>query len=97
MPFSSVLLRAKTPAIADPGKVKTLSGRSQSKRRVIEALWPATSAIRGRHPKSLVALDRANHLLTNPADTRYVATVLAVWAGRYVLSPAPLGERTNRD
>ncbi len=50
-----------------------------------------------RHPKSFVALDGANHLLTNPADTRYVATVLAAWAGRYVLSPTPLGDRPYRD
>ncbi|MFE5125534.1 hypothetical protein [Streptomyces sp. NPDC056669] len=33
----------------------------------------------------------------DPADTRYAATVLAAWAGRYVLSPTPLGERANRD
>ncbi|MFD5388710.1 hypothetical protein ACFWMG_27990 [Streptomyces sp. NPDC127074] len=33
----------------------------------------------------------------DPADTRYAATVLAAWAGRYVLSPTPLGERVNRD
>ncbi|QIZ00790.1 alpha/beta hydrolase family protein [Streptomyces sp. S1D4-11] len=40
-----------------------------------------------RHPKSFVALDGANHLLTEPADAEYVASVLAAWAGRYALSP----------
>ncbi|MEN8376204.1 MAG: bifunctional alpha/beta hydrolase/OsmC family protein [Gemmatimonadota bacterium] len=37
-----------------------------------------------RHPKSFVSLDTADHLLTEPADARYVAGVLAAWAGRYV-------------
>ncbi|MEU1601427.1 alpha/beta fold hydrolase [Streptomyces sp. NPDC005708] len=37
----------------------------------------------GRHPKSFIALDGADHLLTNPADAEYAATVLAAWAGRY--------------
>ncbi|WP_199432865.1 bifunctional alpha/beta hydrolase/OsmC family protein [Qaidamihabitans albus] len=37
-----------------------------------------------RHPKSFVAIDGADHLLTRSADAAYVATVLAAWAGRYV-------------
>jgi len=37
-----------------------------------------------KHPKSFVSLDGADHLLTNPSDSRYVADVLAAWAGRYV-------------
>ncbi|MFF3468172.1 alpha/beta hydrolase family protein [Streptomyces sp. NPDC002619] len=40
-----------------------------------------------RHLKSFITLDGANHLLANPADAEYVATVLAAWAGRYALSP----------
>ena len=43
-----------------------------------------------RHPKSFVSLDRADHLLTESADSRYVASVLAAWASRYVdLSEGP--------
>lgn len=45
-----------------------------------------------RHPKSFVSLGGADHLLTDPADARYVAEVLASWAGRYLCpreSPAP--------
>ena len=38
-----------------------------------------------KHPKSFVSLDGADHLLTNPKDSRYVAEVLAVWAKRYVV------------
>lgn len=36
-----------------------------------------------RHPRSFVALDGADHLLTKRADAEYVAKVLAAWAGRY--------------
>ncbi|MGA8847049.1 MAG: bifunctional alpha/beta hydrolase/OsmC family protein [Nocardioides sp.] len=41
-----------------------------------------------RHPKSFVALDGADHLLTRPADSRFAASVIAAWAERY-LPPAP--------
>ncbi len=42
-----------------------------------------------KHPKSFVSLDDADHLLLkNPADARYVAEVLAAWAGRYLETPA---------
>ena len=37
-----------------------------------------------RHPKSFIILDGANHLLTDHADARYVADVLAAWASRYL-------------
>ncbi len=47
-----------------------------------------------RHPKSFVALDGADHLLTNRGDSAYVARVLAVWASRYLpdaeADPTPL-------
>jgi len=37
-----------------------------------------------RHPKSFVSLDRADHMLTDPQDSMYVAAVLGAWAGKYV-------------
>jgi len=37
-----------------------------------------------RHPKSFVSLDDADHLLSNPADARYAAAVIATWAQRYL-------------
>ncbi|MFB9839663.1 bifunctional alpha/beta hydrolase/OsmC family protein, partial [Actinoallomurus acaciae] len=46
-----------------------------------------------RHPKSFVALDGADHLLTDPADAEYAASVLAVWAARYALAPPALPDR----
>ncbi|MFQ5747017.1 MAG: alpha/beta hydrolase family protein [Gemmatimonadota bacterium] len=40
-----------------------------------------------RHPKSFISLDRADHLLSNETDSRYVGAVLAAWANKY-LEPA---------
>lgn len=37
-----------------------------------------------RHPKSFVSLDGADHLLQKEADARYVGSVLASWASRYL-------------
>lgn len=37
-----------------------------------------------RHPKSFVSLDGADHLLSQPADSIYVAEVISAWASRYV-------------
>ncbi len=37
-----------------------------------------------RHPKSFVSLDGADHLLSRPKDSRYVARVVATWASRFV-------------
>ncbi len=50
----------------------------ENARRIYEA---------ARHPKSFVALDGADHLLTKPTDAAYVAAMLATWAGRYAFTP----------
>ncbi|MEO8519620.1 MAG: bifunctional alpha/beta hydrolase/OsmC family protein, partial [Dermatophilaceae bacterium] len=42
-----------------------------------------------RHPKSFVALDGADHLLTQQADATFVASLIATWVRRY-LPEAPL-------
>jgi uncharacterized OsmC-like protein/pimeloyl-ACP methyl ester carboxylesterase len=39
-----------------------------------------------RHPKSFVSLADSDHLLTDEADARYAAEVVAAWAGRYLRS-----------
>jgi alpha-beta hydrolase superfamily lysophospholipase len=36
-----------------------------------------------RHPKSFIALDGADHLLTKPADATFTAGMLAAWASRH--------------
>uniref|UniRef100_C6E703 OsmC family protein n=1 Tax=Geobacter sp. (strain M21) TaxID=443144 RepID=C6E703_GEOSM len=40
-----------------------------------------------RFPKSFISLGEADHLLTDPADSRYAGEVIATWASRY-LPPA---------
>ena len=47
-----------------------------------------------RHPKSFVALDGADHLLTARADATFASRMIAAWAERYVVNetaaaPAP--------
>lgn len=37
-----------------------------------------------RHPKSFISLDDADHLLRKRRDAEYAASVLAVWASRYL-------------
>lgn len=39
-----------------------------------------------KHPKSLISLDGADHLLTRLSDARFAASMIAAWASRY-LSP----------
>jgi putative redox protein len=38
-----------------------------------------------RHPKSFVALDGADHLLTSVADAEYAASIIGTWAQRYLV------------
>jgi len=40
-----------------------------------------------RHPKSFIALDGADHLLTNKNDSYYAGEVIASWAQRYLQLP----------
>jgi len=37
-----------------------------------------------QHPKSFISLDRADHLLTDETDARYVGTMVATWARKYL-------------
>lgn len=49
-----------------------------------------------RHPKSFISLDRADHLLSKPADAEYVAATIAAWANRY-LRPDEDAEHPSAD
>jgi putative redox protein len=42
-----------------------------------------------RHPKSFISLDRADHLLMNAADARYVGAVIATWVRKYLAIEKP--------
>jgi putative redox protein len=46
--------------------------------------------VAAKHPKSFISLDNADHLLSDHADARYAADVIAAWAGRFVGEPAPV-------
>ena len=37
-----------------------------------------------KHPRSFVSLDDADHLLSNPADARWAASMIAAWAARFI-------------
>ena len=37
-----------------------------------------------RHPKSMISLDNADHLLNDPADAEYAAETISAWASRYI-------------
>ncbi|MDW3094666.1 MAG: bifunctional alpha/beta hydrolase/OsmC family protein [Gammaproteobacteria bacterium] len=37
-----------------------------------------------KHPKSFITLDKADHLLSDPDDSEYVANTIAAWAERYI-------------
>jgi uncharacterized OsmC-like protein/pimeloyl-ACP methyl ester carboxylesterase len=40
-----------------------------------------------KHPKSFIALDDADHLLSRPQDASYAAGVIAAWVARYIPEP----------
>lgn len=50
-----------------------------------------------RHPKSFLALDGADHLLTRPTDAIYAARMIACWADRFLVDehPATVPPRAN--
>ncbi|MDZ7331393.1 MAG: lysophospholipase [candidate division KSB1 bacterium] len=40
------------------------------------------------HPKSLLSLDRADHLVSNEKDGKYLGSVIAAWAQKYIHLPS---------
>ncbi len=50
-----------------------------------------------RHPKSFISLNKADHLLSKPTDSRYVATVIAAWAEQYLPMAAAAAVDTTGD
>lgn len=51
----------------------------------------------GKHPKSFVSLDSADHLLSNPEDAAYAASVISAWAGRFIGADKPAVESSDRE
>lgn len=48
-----------------------------------------------RHPKSFISLDQADHLLSNPRDSRYAGLIIANWATRYLDDEQPSSVTEN--
>ena len=46
-----------------------------------------------KHPKSFVALDGADHLLTTDGSAQYAAEIIAAWAARYIEVAKPEQDR----
>jgi len=46
-----------------------------------------------RHPKSFISLDRADHLLSDKADSEYVGAMIAAWSLKYLPPPGPDASR----
>ncbi len=44
---------------------------------------------RAHHPKSIIAVDNADHLLSHPRDSSFVAEAIAHWADRYLVDENP--------
>jgi putative redox protein len=49
------------------------------------------------HPKSYISLDGADHLLTDKKDSRYVGSVIASWAERYLDFEERRALRSDKD
>ncbi|MFV1996334.1 MAG: alpha/beta fold hydrolase [Verrucomicrobiales bacterium] len=57
----------------------------------------ATEILRAaKHPKSFISLDRADHLLSDPNDSRYVGGLIAGWARKYVGVPQEEDRKSAR-
>jgi putative redox protein len=82
-------------AFVEDARMQDLPGRITRLGRALLVLHSPVDAIVGienaseiflaaRHPKSFVSLDTASHLLSDNRDADYAASVIAVWAGRYL-------------
>jgi uncharacterized OsmC-like protein/esterase/lipase len=57
---------------------------------IVEVENAAALYAAARHPKSFVSLDKADHLMSREADSRYAGLMLASWASRYLpMATAP--------
>ena len=52
--------------------------------RVVPVDEAAAIYVRAKHPKSFIALDGADHLLTRREDAEYAASLIAAWSAHYL-------------
>ncbi len=86
--------------LLDDLELHSVSERASNLRAALMVLHSPTDNVVGienaaeiyqaaRHPKSFVALDGADHLISDRRDATYAATMIAAWAGRYVVDEHP--------
>lgn len=80
--LDDISTQALQPRIAALGRALLVLHSPQDETVAID--HAATIYTAARHPKSFVSLDGADHLLTRPADARYVGQVVAAWVDRYL-------------
>jgi len=80
-------LAAQDPATTLGGLRKALLVMHSPLDAIVDIDNAARIFVAAKHPKSFVALDGADHLLSRQADAAYAAEVLAAWATRF-LPPA---------
>jgi hypothetical protein len=51
----------------------------------------------GKHPKSFISLDAADHLLSDPEDAAFAGQVIAGWLSRYVPADTPQEDDVRGD
>jgi putative redox protein len=89
--------RIKQQFIEDIGKYRLTDGLTRMKKALLVMHAPFDTTVNidnaaqiflaAKHPKSFVALDGADHLLSRHADALYAGSVLAAWAARYIARP----------
>ncbi len=80
--IEDALDHALTSTIAELGKALLVM---HAPRDQVVGIDNATKIfVAAKHPKSFVSLDDADHLVSEPADAAYAATVIAAWASKYL-------------
>jgi len=63
--------------------------------RIVSVDNAAEIFARALHPKSFVSLDRADHLLSDPADAEYAGALIAAWSSRYLEARDDVGAQVG--
>ena len=78
-----------------PGAGRALLVMHSPQDAVVNIEQAARLYAQAQHPKSFVALDGADHLLSRKADAEYVGQLIASWASRYLAAPVPAPAPVN--
>jgi len=84
-------LSAQNPADTIAGLQKPLLIMHSPRDEVVGIDNAARIYQSARHPKSFISLDSADHLLSDPDDSRYAGQLIAAWTRRYLDGAAVRG------